>query len=229
MKQLILEDVFVRLVAKQLMQSGSIAVSLDHANTLEACLRAWYFCKFHEWTETEYTKGMLNTKEDPSATERVGSFGEQAFSLITGLPLDKEYKKHGNKKDFVLQTKPNPILIEVKTQQREHVDGRFEGEYWVKATDRYDKKIVPLKADIYVFCLLAQWDKEKKNNAEWVHIEFVGWVTKSHFNKHLRIDRAVRRDMPHQNYYVHNRHLSSMQSFIIKYNKYLGHPRLLIS
>jgi len=115
--------------------------------------------KFYRWGA-----GILNTGQIPYKAELVGILGEMAFSKMSGLPIDSEYKKRGNSHDFKTKIKPTlrNVNIEVKTRLKDF------GDVYVK---RYDENgnIISLKSDIYVFChLQTSWNEieEKITNEE---------------------------------------------------------------
>jgi len=109
--------------------------------------------KFYKWGA-----GMINTETMPYKAEFVGILGEIAFSKISGLPVDSEYRRKGNSYDFNTQinTSKRDVNIEVKTRLRDY------GDVYVK---RYDdnNRLVTLKSDIYVFChIKTTWNKIEK-------------------------------------------------------------------
>ena len=46
-----------------------------------------------------YGRGIANTDNDPKKVERTGKLGEIALAKIFKLPVDIEYKTHGDKTD----------------------------------------------------------------------------------------------------------------------------------
>ena len=215
------------MIAIRNSNDGSIFVRLDEKNTQDACKRAIDFEKFKKWNNNKYTKGIINSAKDPHKAARIGNMGEQAFHLVTGLPLDRAIREHGNRKDFIIDIENRHINIEVKTQQKEHEDGKFANLYWIKAKGKNDKNYRKLNADFYVFCLLHSLDK-KKDDAKWAYVELVGWITKKDFDANKTIGPAVSSLSNHLNYYIHRKFFLNMDDFIIKCDKYLKNPRILV-
>jgi hypothetical protein len=117
------------------------------------------FSKKESWSQKNnefyrWGSGILNSGRIPYKAELIGILGEIAFSKISKLPVDCEYKKSGNSHDFktdILKSH-REVNIEVKTRLSDY------GDVYIK---RYDEnsKIVPLKSDIYVFChLITKWN-----------------------------------------------------------------------
>jgi hypothetical protein len=50
--------------------------------------------------KTAYGKGILNSEQDKTRTERTGILGEMAFAKIAGLVVDATYSEGGALHDF---------------------------------------------------------------------------------------------------------------------------------
>lgn len=135
-------------------------VNLDSNDMSLALTLAKRFSKKDQWSTRNdkfyrWGAGMINTDTMPYKAELVGILGEIAFSKISGLPVDTEYKKNGNSYDFYAQinTSKRNVNIEVKTRLKDY------GDVYIK---RYDEnnRIINLKSDIYVFChIKTSWKK----------------------------------------------------------------------
>ncbi len=100
-----------------------------------------------------YGEGLCNTTTDPYRATRTGILGEIAFSKITNLPVDDQYKKGGDKYDFIIN---NKYKIDVKFAIYDR------GENLILDTNKNGEKI-PLNKHIYVFGYIQSEDKIGKN------------------------------------------------------------------
>jgi hypothetical protein len=93
-----------------------------------------------------YGKGILNDKNDVHKTERIGRLGEIAYGKLFNCDPDLEYRRGGDKYDFLLGDKK----IDVKTSAHNH--GNFH--YVVHSDDR--GHVYDLRCDIYIFFYLVE-------------------------------------------------------------------------
>lgn len=99
------------------------------------------FCKKGKW-EGQYGNGIMNTDDFPYKTELVGVFGEYAFSVITGIPMDEEERPYGNTTDFHIPLKNGKKLtIDAKCCSTK--------EFFIQAKKK--GKIKKLTSQIFVF------------------------------------------------------------------------------
>jgi hypothetical protein len=109
----------------------------------------------------EYNRGILNTKEDPYKTERVGALGEMAFSLFMGAPVDFEYSKFGKEVDFTINGK----TIDVKTAAEK---SKYSISLLRATTDRGNP--VKISCDVYVSAYIIE-----ENIGTSAQVALVGW------------------------------------------------------
>ena len=107
----------------------------------------------------KYGKGVLNTKTDPCRTERIGLLGEMAFANFMELPIQFEYKKHGDKYDFLIRDR----TIDVKTASRNY------GSVLIQYKNSFGN-IVFRQKDIYVGAYLVE------DTGKTASIELVGYT-----------------------------------------------------
>ncbi|MAG37977.1 hypothetical protein CMI45_01150 [Candidatus Pacearchaeota archaeon] len=130
--------------------------------------------KFYKWGA-----GLLNAGQIPYKAELIGMLGEVAFSKISDLPVDSEFRMRGNNNDFKakIDVSQREVDIEVKTRLRDF------GDVYIKRYDENDK-IVSLKSDIYVFChLQTSWNAIERNiinqeRMDPVNVKFDGVISK---------------------------------------------------
>jgi hypothetical protein len=153
------------------------------------------------WGENEkkrsglaYDRGLCNTEGDPNRSTRIGKLGEMAFAKAFGKPVDLEYRRFGDKQDFVLGEQ----TVDLKTRTTADPYGliRF-------ITER--GKVIPVDKDIYVFGYMAKEDR-KNQRAE---VMLVGYATKSEVTKEENVKKG-RVGNGHYNYEVPYRNLSSI-------------------
>ncbi len=136
-------------------------VMLTRDDILKCIKLSGDFSKYEQWggadaakrnNRNNYGAGILNTDEDPYSTEREGLFGEMAFHILSGLPIDDKVRKKGNQWDFVIPAGEGKRTLDVKnTKEVKNYFGK--GEFLIKNSDwRYGKKkICQLKSDAYFF------------------------------------------------------------------------------
>lgn len=112
-----------------------------------------------------YGSGILNTKEDPRKTERVGRLGEMAFSIVYKLPVDFTYIDGGDPYDFIVNGK----TINMKTNSRNY------GKDAVGLVKVRDRKCAPYKTPKHDLYYVGYLNKEDRL-AETAEIAIVGWV-----------------------------------------------------
>lgn len=137
-----------------------------------------------------YGGGMLNTKNDPRRTERIGKLGEMAFSKIFSIPIDLTYRRGGDKQDF-LTSDSKKINIKTASEKKSYNCGL------VKATNDNGTKLIPLSCDIYVFAYVA-YDNRDKNEASVV---VIGYMEKEEIEKKTPVP-ARNKFASHLNYEV---------------------------
>ncbi len=148
---------------------------IDVELTLEEQAKAREYSSYR-WSNTKtgkYGKGILNTKDDKFKVERIGLLGEIAFAKLFNLKTDFEYRKGGDKYDFVLNGKA--IDVKVAAKFPEYRKGlilrRSERGYEIKVSK-----------DIYVFGYLK---------SESI-VTFVGYQHKSFIEKLPIVDSRIR-------------------------------------
>lgn len=95
------------------------------------------------WANTKkgtYGRGLGRTADDPFKPVRTGMLGEMAFSIVCGSPVDFEYKKFGDKHDFLYNEKTIDVKCAMKNYRKCLV-------YHKSASG----KEIELTKDIYVF------------------------------------------------------------------------------
>jgi hypothetical protein len=213
----------------------SVLVYLDEKIVKECRERGVSFCKFKKWgdkapAETkDWRKGILNDKDDPSQAERIGQYGEVAFSMFSGIEVDKEVKDKGNKFDFSMK---DGKLIEVKTNKVVYKDATkskgYYGPFFIKAIDERGRKL-PLKSDFFIFTSIYEHNgKVNKGSyrseidATWIVIEIHGIITKEQLLKNAEERLAPALKGSHQNYYISEEELMSPASFLCDYGHVLN-------
>jgi hypothetical protein len=111
-----------------------------------------------------YGKGLLNSKDDPAKTERIGLLGQMAFAKLINEPVDLSYRHGGDKYDFLISGK---YKIDIKCASWDY------GKNLVQKTNEYG---YPQKIDkhIYVGSFIDQEDRSNKNAS----IVLVGYYLK---------------------------------------------------
>jgi hypothetical protein len=115
--------------------------------------------------KTAYGKGILNSEQDKTRTERTGILGEMAFAKIAGLVVDATYSEGGALHDF----EGEYGSIDVKTASKLQT---------YKSMLVYAKsgsgKEIPLNSTYYVGAFIAHEDREEQKAT----VIIVGWCTK---------------------------------------------------
>jgi len=212
----------------------SVFVSLDK-NDIEFCKKlAEKRSKYKIWGDKAtpknkaWDKGFLNSKKDSSRTERVGLYGEKAFSILTGLPVDETVSKKGDKGwDFEIVVNKQNIKIDVKTSLKEIWRENIDSRLYMRADDRRGKLKV-LKANYYFLTSVIYYDsilfKDKKTtdiNADNLIIEMHGVITKEDIlrKKEERIGGPAtkNKNANWKNYYIEREELVSPIEFLELY------------
>lgn len=76
----------------------------------------------------DQSERLPKEKDEIYTSDQIGSIGEFAFSLLTGLPMDREIKVRDNGVDFVT---PKGHTIDIKTNRRRY----WKFNLLVKSTD----------------------------------------------------------------------------------------------
>ena len=139
-------------------------VKLNSEDVELAITLAKRFSKRDAWSKKNnefyrWGAGIVNTDSMPYKAELIGMLGEVAFSKVSGLSVDSEYKKNGNNYDFLacISSSNRKVNIEVKTRMKDY------GDVYIKRFDENNRK-VKLKSDIYVFCHIKELWKEIQKN-----------------------------------------------------------------
>lgn len=205
----------------------TVLVYLDENMVNECKERAVSFCKYKKWGDSaseqskQWKKGILNDENDPSQAERIGQYGELAFSILTGIDVDKEVNDNGNKYDFPLL---NNQKVEIKTSKilyKEATKSKgYYGPFFIKATNEYGKRL-PLRSDYYVFTSIFNHNgtvvskgRLSDIDATMVMIEIHGFISKEQI-----LDNTIQRENSalngkHTNYYIKEEEIISPISFI---------------
>jgi len=141
--------------------TGITYVMLGIDDILKCVKLSGDFSKFEAWGGNDASKrdnaenygaGILNNSKDTRKTERQGLYGEVAFNILTGLPMDEVVREKGNDWDFTYSFKNTYRHLDVKNTGSFR-DRCGKGEFMIKNSDwRYGpKKIYPLKSDAYFF------------------------------------------------------------------------------
>lgn len=192
-------------------KTKEVFVHLDNNDLKYARELAIKFCKYHEWgdkasvnTKT-YSQGVLNTPTDNNKTERIGVYGEMAFSHLTGLPIDDKKKERGNKYDFI--TKDN-IKLEAKCSLI------LYPYCFIKAIHENGYEI-PLNSDYYFFSYIYEQNKNERN-ATSIVIKVHGFFSKKDIlkNKKERIVPALSPKYNWKNYKIEFNELTHPLTFL---------------
>jgi len=105
-----------------------------------------------------YNKGICNTKEDIAEgfnrPKFTGALGEMALAIFLDSFFNTEYKKNGDKGDFIF---PDGTIIDVKNSVQLH---SYNPLWFVTAKNEGDD--YPLKSDIYVCGFLEDCERDDK-------------------------------------------------------------------
>ena len=170
------------------------------------------FGKREKWTDTQYGKGILNSDEDPTLTERTGIYFEYAIHLLTGLPLDTEYKEHGNRFDFPLYVDGKKITIETKSRIKPNLIypkmPEFNDMWYIKARGENQITFRSLLADYFIFGFSCEI-------AGMAFCKIAGWADNNTINRYKIVGPAISGN--HDNYYIHSEHLNKPMDFLYKF------------
>ena len=141
-----------------------------------------YYCTRGKRENSDFQKGLVNTKDDQQKAERIGNLGEIAFAkslqpyFNDKLFIDFSRNDDGKPKmfDFLINDKK----VEIKTAV-----SATTNRTCVRVTTGPNKDIgrIPLTADIYVSAFLLKEEQENKR----AKIVLVGWQTKDFVEKKL--------------------------------------------
>jgi hypothetical protein len=190
------------------------------------------FSKFEAWGGSDSSKrddpnnygaGILNTSKDKYRTERNGLFGEVAFHIMTGLPLDEQIRTCGNDWDFAFPCKNANRTLDVKNT--EEVKMYFnKGEFIIKNSDwkHGPKKICPLKASVYFFTSNHHFFDSNNNRIHNFRPGVAKVIMRIHGaisarkiseNREERVDRAAVRNATWDNMYIRDDELARPINF----------------
>ena len=183
-----------------------------------------------------YGGGIGNSPKDTNNVERTGALGEKAFSLLTGIPMNEQFKKNGDAGfDFLIPS----FSIDIKCHTRhpnQAVEWGFYGDFFTKAHLSNGSYVAP-RADIIIFSAIIAGDSFKEDyGSDWdavgvnsgksnnVIIRFFGAISsKEIFINHKdRLGAKLQRGGPtsyskFKNYYIKKEELLPMIDFSYKY------------
>lgn len=173
--------------------------------TVKLTPQEWAICNeasANMWSNSKsgskYNKGLINTEEDPHFAERVGRIGEMAFSKISGLPVDLEYKVKGDDYDFITDYGTIDVKTSCKLPSYKQI---------LVTGATASGKLFDIKSQIFVAAYLAHEDRI----AQKATVVIVGWCDKEQLMKGgLQKGRAGK----HFNYTVHYRDLQSIAKLL---------------
>jgi len=125
-----------------------------------------------------YGKGILNSQDDPTKTERVGLLGEMAFAKIAGLGVNFAYSEGGEPFDFQCSIG----TIDIKTAAK--LSSYKELLLYAKSGSG---KEIPLTSQYYVAAFLAHEDRE----AQKATVVIVGYCTKEYLEAQPLVQAKV--------------------------------------
>jgi len=99
-----------------------------------------------------YGAGLGATKDDKYKPARTGILAQMAFGKLTGLPVDTEYKRGGDRQDN--------LIFGYKADMKCAM--RYREDVLIYHTNEWGKKI-PLDKDIFVCAYIEQENREKKS------------------------------------------------------------------
>ncbi|KKK92166.1 hypothetical protein LCGC14_2705660 [marine sediment metagenome] len=201
--------------------SVTISVTLDEEDVKYCRDLAVKRCKFKKWGDTPYGRGGLNSAKDPSCTERIGMYGEIAFKVLTGKPIDEKISDKGDSGwDFEFINNN----LDVKTQKR--LADHPKGEFYITATDK-NGNLKELRADSYFFGIIASHNGSKTEiDATRVIVEFHGFISKEDVlkNKEERLAPCISKKFVNmKNYYIKKSELINPVDFLWEYRKDLNY------
>lgn len=134
---------------------------------------------------SRYNEGILNTKDDPIRSERIGRLGEMAYGKMIGQPIDTEYKEFGDTMDFFYKG----YKINVKCAAK-----YYSSEITLIKSHTESGVAVGLRQDLYVIGYLKNENKQLKQ----ANVVILGYQTKEFISK-TEIKKAKEN---HYNYQV---------------------------
>ena len=229
----------------------------DYNNgTIDVCLDAKHLGKCQELAQVfdktttdnkegwggfgTYGGGVGNSPKDANNVERTGALGEKAFSLLTGIPMNEQFKENGDEGfDFTIPS----FSIDIKCHTRhpnQAVEWGFFGSFFTKAHLINNVYVAP-RADVIVFSAIisgdsfsekygSDWDRVGINSkdADNLIIRFFGAIKSSKiFENHQdRLGAKLQRGGPtaqssFKNYYIKKEELLPMIDFAYKYKNEL--------
>jgi hypothetical protein len=211
-----------------LMRGGekTVLVTLDKETVAYCKALAWERKKFKEWGDKVpedkkmYPQGILNNAKDIFKTERIGMYGEKAFSIFTGLPLDETISEKGDPGyDFLLNSSEKIIKLDVKNQVSDDftMNKNSYGEFYVR-TDRIRR------SDAYFFTttfehngtIVNKYGDRSEVDATKIEVRLYGFITKEDIlkNKEERIRPCRKKSGDWKNYEVKKSELISPLDFM---------------
>jgi len=142
--------------------------------------------------------GILNKKDDPYRTERIGRLGEKAFEKLTGLPVNFEYLEKGDKYDFIVDSE---CKIDVKTS----LFSQNECGYITGVNKQGIKKY--LTSNVFVFAYMSKEDKDQRLSS----VVFLGYILREDV---LKIPLIKSNYGEHKNYIVYYKNLKPIKPLI---------------
>jgi len=177
----------------------------------------------------KYRTGIINTDNDPTRVARIGLYGEKAFNILTGIPIDESISDRGDEGwDFIIGKNPE-TKIDIKNSAYEPpLRSNNYGEFYLRADSDEKGKFKKLKSDIYVFSSIAYHNGTTKNakgflsdlNATNVIVQIHGYIHKDNIlkNKTERLgDPIIKNSKNWKNYYINKKELLSMTDFLWEY------------
>jgi hypothetical protein len=225
---------------------NTVLVTFDEEKVKYCRDLGWGRKKYDIWGEIaseqnkEYRKAPLNDDpKDRSRAERIGVYGEKAFSLLTGLPVDETISDRGDKWDFVIPGKE--IKVDVKTHsilydEKADKENKY-GPFFITATNGFGKPKT-LYPDYYCFVVIAEHNGTTKSNrgfitdknATKVVVEVYGLISKESIlaNKEKRIGSPMtnKKGSNWKNYYIKEEELEDPILFMWKHRNVLTNGKI---
>lgn len=203
-------------------KQGKKTLFLMEVNNREYCI-----CEEESWNRWasekpgRYGRGGANTKSDPRLVERTGLLGEMAFGKLFNLPVDLEYKKGGDKYDFLIfnRFKNEYLKCDIKCAVKKNYIP-WKG-YIKQRNSMYEQPLV-LTQDIYVFGYVKT-ENRKENESQ---IILTGCLLKDDLStpkkrKHfgIQIRKSPLEDCEHFNYEIPYENLRQMTILYKDFNQ----------
>lgn len=153
-----------------------------------------------------FGNGLINTRQDKYKVERIGREAEIAFSRLTGLPIDSEYRPCGDTCDFVSSSGS----IDIKCSFGAHKTQGLIRVYANEKALQLDKKI-PLLSDYYVFSSVVDENRFHKIAT----IKFHGYLSSGAVGQ-CPIEKSLFPKSEHYNYVVPFDSLQSLNDLLEK-------------